>query len=214
MARSAAIGPAALNNPTFRTMADLLNNQDIKEWLKKLPEWDLEKKHIERTFEFDDFTLAMDFVNSVAEIAEEEDHHPNIDIRYNKVRIELSTHSEGGLTDMDFELAEKIDTLVEEECGLRRVRGPTTILSPDANPLAGARSSRGFWFSSLQSPCGATWNGAAHRRRPRRCRPLCRRSQESGVRESKWNSVLAILRFNCSTSNSPAISPRPLTPDS
>jgi 4a-hydroxytetrahydrobiopterin dehydratase len=114
MAGSAAIGPAALNNPTFRTMADLLNNQDIKEWLKKLPEWDLEKKHIERTFEFDDFTLAMDFVNSVAEIAEEEDHHPNIDIRYNKVRIELSTHSEGGLTDMDFEVAEKIDTLVEE----------------------------------------------------------------------------------------------------
>jgi 4a-hydroxytetrahydrobiopterin dehydratase len=114
MPGSTAIGPAALNNPTFRTMADLLNNQDIKEWLKKLPEWDLEKKHIERTFEFDDFTLAMDFVNSVAEIAEEEDHHPNIDIRYNKVRIELSTHSEGGLTDMDFEVAEKIDTLVEE----------------------------------------------------------------------------------------------------
>jgi len=94
-------------------MADLLNNQDIKEWLKKLPEWDLEKKHIERVFEFDDFTQAMDFVNSVAEIAEEDDHHPNIDIRYNKVRIELSTHSEGGLTDLDFEVAEKIETLVE-----------------------------------------------------------------------------------------------------
>jgi 4a-hydroxytetrahydrobiopterin dehydratase len=115
MPGSTAIGPAApFLTQTFRTMADLLNNQDIKEWLKKLPEWDLEKKHIERTFEFDDFTLAMDFVNSVAEIAEEEDHHPNIDIRYNKVRIELSTHSEGGLTDMDFEVAEKIDTLVEE----------------------------------------------------------------------------------------------------
>jgi 4a-hydroxytetrahydrobiopterin dehydratase len=95
-------------------MADLLNNQDIKDWLKKLPEWDLEKKHIERTFEFDDFTLAMDFVNSVAEIAEEDDHHPDIDIRYNKVRVALSTHSEGGLTDLDFEVAEKIDTLVEE----------------------------------------------------------------------------------------------------
>ena len=95
-------------------MADLLNNQDIKDWLKKLPEWDLDKKHIERTFEFDDFTLAMDFVNSVAEIAEEDDHHPEIDIRYNKVRVALSTHSEGGLTDLDFEVAEKIDTLVEE----------------------------------------------------------------------------------------------------
>jgi 4a-hydroxytetrahydrobiopterin dehydratase len=95
-------------------MAELLNNQDIKDWLKKLPEWDLEKKHIERLFEFEDFTQAMDFVNSVAEIAEEDDHHPEIDIRYNKVRVALSTHSEGGLTDLDFEVAEKIDTLVEQ----------------------------------------------------------------------------------------------------
>jgi len=95
-------------------MAELLNNQDIKDWLKKLPEWDLEKKHIERLFEFEDFTQAMDFVNSVAEIAEEDDHHPDIDIRYGKVTLRLSTHSEGGLTDMDFEVAEKIDTLVDE----------------------------------------------------------------------------------------------------
>ena len=95
-------------------MADLLNTQDIKTWLKKMPEWDLEKKHIERLFEFDDFSQAIEFVNGVAEIAEEEDHHPEIDIRYNKVRVSLSTHSEGGLTDLDFELAEKIETLVDE----------------------------------------------------------------------------------------------------
>ena len=95
-------------------MAELLNNQDIKDWLKKLPEWDLEKNHIERLFEFEDFTQAMDFVNSVAEIAEEDDHHPEMDIRYNQVRVALSTHSEGGLTDLDFEVAEKIDTLVEQ----------------------------------------------------------------------------------------------------
>ncbi|MDQ3621195.1 MAG: 4a-hydroxytetrahydrobiopterin dehydratase [Verrucomicrobiota bacterium] len=94
-------------------MADLLNVQDIKVWMKKLPEWEHEKKHIERTFEFDDFTQAMDFVNSVAEIAEEDEHHPDMDIRYSKVRIQLSTHSEGGLTEMDFEVAEKIDTLVD-----------------------------------------------------------------------------------------------------
>jgi 4a-hydroxytetrahydrobiopterin dehydratase len=92
-------------------MADLLNSQDIKAWLKKLPEWELEKKHIERTFEFDDFTQAIDFVNSIAEIAEEEDHHPDMDIRYNKVRVELSTHAEGGLTDLDFEIAEKVENL-------------------------------------------------------------------------------------------------------
>ncbi len=80
---------------------------------QELPEWDHEKKHIERTFEFDEFSEAIDFVNSVAEIAEEDEHHPEIDIRYNKVKLTLSTHSEGGLTEVDFELAEKIDTLVE-----------------------------------------------------------------------------------------------------
>lgn len=94
-------------------MADLLNSQGIKDWLKKLPEWEHDKKHIERTFEFDDFTQAIDFVNSVAEIAEDEEHHPEMDIRYNKVRLQLSTHAEGGLTDRDFEVADKIDNLME-----------------------------------------------------------------------------------------------------
>lgn len=95
-------------------MAELLNTQDIKAWLKKLPEWDQDKKQIERLFEFDDFEQAIEFVNGVAEIAEEAEHHPDIDIRYNKVKLILSTHSEGGLTELDFELAEKIDTLVDE----------------------------------------------------------------------------------------------------
>ncbi|MDB6152130.1 MAG: pterin-4-alpha-carbinolamine dehydratase [Chthoniobacteraceae bacterium] len=94
-------------------MADLLNSQDIKTSLKRVPEWEHEKKHIERSFEFDDFSDSIDFVNSVAEIAEEDEHHPDIDIRFNKVRLSLSTHSEGGLTEKDFDLAEKIDTLVE-----------------------------------------------------------------------------------------------------
>ena len=101
-------------NPTYRLMADLLTAQDIKSWLKKLPHWDHDKKHIERLFEFDDFSQAIEFVNGVAEIAEEDDHHPEIDIRYSKVTLRLSTHSEGGLTDLDFEVAEKIDTLVDE----------------------------------------------------------------------------------------------------
>ena len=94
-------------------MADLLKSEDIKDWMKKLPEWDLEKKHIERTYEFDDFSQSIEFVNGVAEIAEEDEHHPEIDIRDSKVRLRLSTHSEGGVTDLDFEVAEKIDTLVE-----------------------------------------------------------------------------------------------------
>lgn len=94
-------------------MSDLLDTAEIKESLKKTPEWEHEKKTIERVFEFDDFTQAMDFVNAVAEIAEEEEHHPDIDVRYNKVTLRLSTHSAGGLTEADFEIAERIDTLAE-----------------------------------------------------------------------------------------------------
>ena len=56
----------------------------------------------------------MLFVNKVAEAVERANHHPDIDIRYSKVTLRLSTHSEGGLTDLDFEVAEKIDTLVDE----------------------------------------------------------------------------------------------------
>ncbi len=92
-------------------MADLLTSQDIQDWMKKLPEWELEDQHIERLFEFDDFTQAIDFVNSIADIAENEDHHPDMDIRYNKVKVLLSTHAEGGLTARDFEVARKVDNL-------------------------------------------------------------------------------------------------------
>ncbi len=97
----------------LNVMAELIKADDLKNRLKKVPEWELEKKHIERTFEFDDFTEAVDFVTAVAEVAEDEEHHPDIDIRYNKVRLILSTHSKGGLTDLDFSLAERIDTLAE-----------------------------------------------------------------------------------------------------
>ncbi len=89
-------------------MADLMKAAELKDRMKKIPEWELEKKHIERTFEFDDFADAIDFVNAVAEVAEED-----IDIRYNKVRLVLSTHSKGGVTELDFGLAERIDTLAE-----------------------------------------------------------------------------------------------------
>ena len=94
-------------------MADLIKQSELKDRMKKIPEWELEKNQIERTFEFDDFVDAIDFVDRVAEVAEEEDHHPDIDIRYNKVRLTVSTHSKGGLTELDFNLAERIDTLEE-----------------------------------------------------------------------------------------------------
>lgn len=90
-------------------MSQLLDSKQVKAAFKDLPEWELEKNAIERTFEFDDFAASIDFVNGVAELAEENDHHPDIDIRYAKVRVVLPTHSKGGLT----EIAERIGNLVD-----------------------------------------------------------------------------------------------------
>lgn len=95
-------------------MSDLIPASELKTFLKQVPVWEHDKKKIERVFEFDDFTDAMDFVNQVAEIAEESEHHPDIEVKFNKVKLVLTTHSKGGLTELDFELAEKIDTLVDE----------------------------------------------------------------------------------------------------
>ena len=94
-------------------MSSILSAKEIKEAIKDLPEWDVEGKSIVRVFEFDDFEQAIDFVNGVAELAEDADHHPDIDIRFNKVRVILSTHSKGGITENDFDLAERLDTLVD-----------------------------------------------------------------------------------------------------
>jgi len=95
-------------------MANLISQEEIATSLKRIPEWETpDRRSVERTFEFDDFAAAIDFVNAVAEIAEEEEHHPDIDIRWNRVRLRLSTHSKGGLTELDFRLAARIDTLEE-----------------------------------------------------------------------------------------------------
>ena len=74
--------------------------------------WELdEEKEIEKKFQFKDFRESMQFVNSVAGIAESEGHHPDIKISYNKVKISLSTHAIGGLSINDFILASKIEAL-------------------------------------------------------------------------------------------------------
>ena len=73
--------------------------------------WEREGDSIVRTFEFGDFVEAMGFVTSVALNAEKASHHPDIDIRWNKVTLRLSTHSEGGLTEKDTELAGEVDSL-------------------------------------------------------------------------------------------------------
>lgn len=88
-----------------------LDDVQVSDFLKANPGWEREGESILRTFEFEDFTTAMGFVTSVALRAEKTFHHPDIDIRWNKVTLRLSTHSEGGLTDKDTELAVQIDGL-------------------------------------------------------------------------------------------------------
>ena len=86
-----------------------LSPAEVRSRLESLEGWQGDGDEIRRTFEFKDFKQAMSFVNRIADAAESMDHHPDIDIRYNKVALALSTHSEGGVTDKDFELARKID---------------------------------------------------------------------------------------------------------
>ena len=89
----------------------LLSKSEIQNALASLKGWKLEGKEIVKQFELKDFVRAMGFVNSVALLAEKANHHPDIDIRWNKVKLVLSTHSAGGLTEKDFGLAKQIDSL-------------------------------------------------------------------------------------------------------
>jgi 4a-hydroxytetrahydrobiopterin dehydratase len=79
--------------------------------LATVPDWKRQGDVITRAFDFKDFPAAMKFVNAVAELAEQAWHHPDIDIRWNKVTLSLTTHKAGGLTEMDFALAQKFDRL-------------------------------------------------------------------------------------------------------
>ena len=88
-----------------------LNAPEIKTALATVPDWKKQGDMITRTFEFKDFSAAMKFVNAVAELAEQAWHHPDVDIRWNKVTLTLTTHKAGGLTEQDFALAQKVDRL-------------------------------------------------------------------------------------------------------
>jgi 4a-hydroxytetrahydrobiopterin dehydratase len=90
-----------------------LTQEEAEKMLKEIPRWALidDGKKIKRTFRFSDFKEAIDFVKEVARLAEAEGHHPDIYIFYNQVRLELWTHAINGLSENDFILAAKIDTL-------------------------------------------------------------------------------------------------------
>ena len=86
-----------------------LGAREIEERLGALRDWSREGESIRREFGFTDFVAAVAFVQRVALAAEQADHHPDIDIRYDRVTLTLSTHSAGGLTGRDFDLAARAD---------------------------------------------------------------------------------------------------------
>jgi 4a-hydroxytetrahydrobiopterin dehydratase len=93
-------------------MPELLKPEAVQTLLMEVPEWKLEGDMIFRTVKFPSFLEAVDAVNSIAREAEAMDHHPDIDIRWRTVRLALSTHSAGGLTTLDFQLAKKLDHIL------------------------------------------------------------------------------------------------------
>ena len=89
----------------------ILNTEARNQFLNEHPEWQLDGEVLNRVFAHADFNAAMGFVIRVALLAETADHHPDIDIRWNKVSIALTTHDQGGLTEKDTDLAAAIDAL-------------------------------------------------------------------------------------------------------
>jgi len=86
-----------------------LTDSELELLRRDLPDWQLEEGKLIRDYTFPDFVAAMAFVNQVAALAEAANHHPDIDIRYNQVRLALISHDSGGLTRRDIKLASKID---------------------------------------------------------------------------------------------------------
>ncbi|CRK61638.1 Pterin-4-alpha-carbinolamine dehydratase [Alloactinosynnema sp. L-07] len=99
-------------------MPELLSDKDIGVALGTLPDWKLKDGALVRVVEFDGFPQAIQVVNRIAEIAENDNHHPDIDIRWRTLTFRCSTHSAGGVTALDVTMAEEIDGVVDT------VRGP------------------------------------------------------------------------------------------
>jgi len=90
-------------------MAEKLNDESIEAWLEGRDGWKRTDDVIRKIFDFPTFRDAIVFVNRLATIADEHEHHPDIDIRYTKIKVALTTHDAGGLTQKDLTVAEQID---------------------------------------------------------------------------------------------------------
>lgn len=88
-----------------------LSDSEISSALNSLDGWSSAEGEISKTYAFKDFVASVGFVNRLADVAEKAQHHPDIDIRFNKVKIALTTHDEGGISDKDTALAAQIDSV-------------------------------------------------------------------------------------------------------
>lgn len=95
-------------------MGERLSDIAIQRELGNLPGWSRRGDVITKTFQFRNFLTGINFVTAVANAAEAVDHHPDIDIRYTKIICSLSTHSAGGITQKDLDLAKQIDRVQEQ----------------------------------------------------------------------------------------------------
>ena len=89
----------------------LLSDQEIEERLGQIDGWSREGDAITKTFENEDFVGSVKFIDSLVEPAEGMNHHPDLEMSWDKVKVSITNHAEGGLTENDFELAQKIDAL-------------------------------------------------------------------------------------------------------
>ncbi len=92
-------------------MGTPLTDPEVRNALTKLQGWSLNGKAIERHFEFPNFVKAMEFVNKIADAAEQANHHPDISISYNRVNLALVSHDSGGVTDRDVKMAGRINEI-------------------------------------------------------------------------------------------------------
>ena len=122
---SSSLSPGAIHPPDSQDAAAEVDNggmppladDRIVERLAALPGWERSGDEIVKTFELPSFPEAIAFVTRIADRAQAADHHPDLDIRYRKVRVALSTHDAGGLTDKDFDLATEIEATVTPDTG-------------------------------------------------------------------------------------------------
>lgn len=92
-------------------MSNVLTGAELLQAVHNLPGWNVNGNAIERVFEFSNFVEAMGFVNRIAEAAEAVNHHPDITINYNKVKLSLTSHDSGGVTQRDLRMAGKINEI-------------------------------------------------------------------------------------------------------